>query len=233
MMGNLENEEARVFASNILTEPIAEGSKSSKTLLLKRKVDSGEGPKRKPKKSKIPQVTAKIEGVEGASVNDPGVKDSETLKGFRTRTTKSVVAEVHLRYLRDPYFMHQKVSHQTQSEEYPGKAEFQMLVDGFPKSLPLKTFCDPNVALKRVTESAYAMSLQWAESARINEEFEQEKSSKGESIRRIREERDSALAKKEKAMLKCDDLLRRHEKLVSDHAISEGKIKFEMGSPRF
>ncbi|GAA0156536.1 hypothetical protein LIER_43365 [Lithospermum erythrorhizon] len=72
------------------------------------------------------------------------------------------------------------------------------------------------------------MSLQWDESARINEEFEQEKSSIGESIRRIREGRDSALAEKEKAILKCDELLRRQKKLIFDHAASEEKLKSEI-----
>ncbi|GAA0142645.1 hypothetical protein LIER_03492 [Lithospermum erythrorhizon] len=71
----------------------------------------------------------------------------------------------------------------------------------------------------RATEAAYVMSLQWAESARVNEEFEQEKSSIGESIRRIREERDSALAGKEKALKRCDDLLRSQEKLVSEDSL--------------
>ncbi|GAA0153745.1 hypothetical protein LIER_11911 [Lithospermum erythrorhizon] len=71
-------------------------------------------------------------------------------------------------------------------------------------------------------------AIQWAESSRINEEFEQEKSSIRESIRRIREERYSALAEKEKARLRCDDLLRRQEKLVFDHAASEGKLKAEV-----
>ncbi|GAA0168034.1 hypothetical protein LIER_22846 [Lithospermum erythrorhizon] len=56
------------------------------------------------------------------------------------------------------------------------------------------------IFFSQATEAPYAMSLQWAESARVNEEFEREKSSIGESIRRIREEKDSALAGKEKAL---------------------------------
>ncbi|GAA0150122.1 hypothetical protein LIER_09133 [Lithospermum erythrorhizon] len=76
IIGNPQNEEVEVFSVNILTEPTVEAFKSSKTPLLKWKVARGEGPKRKPKKSKIPQLTAGIVGVEGASVNDPGVKGS-------------------------------------------------------------------------------------------------------------------------------------------------------------
>ncbi|GAA0168732.1 hypothetical protein LIER_23384 [Lithospermum erythrorhizon] len=120
IVGNPENEEAEVFAANILTEPSVEASRSLKTPLLKRKMASGEGPKRKPKKSKA-------------------------------------------------------------------------------------------------TEAAFGMSLQWAEFVRITEEFEQEKSSIGEFMRRIREERESALAEKEKDILRCNDLIRRQEKLISDH----------------
>ncbi|GAA0183167.1 hypothetical protein LIER_30631 [Lithospermum erythrorhizon] len=68
----------------------------------------------------------------------------------------------------------------------------------------------------------------WAKSARVIEEFEQEKSSMGESMRQIREERDSALPEKEKAILRCNDLLLRQEKLISDHAASEGRLTSEM-----
>ncbi|GAA0140219.1 hypothetical protein LIER_01607 [Lithospermum erythrorhizon] len=68
----------------------------------------------------------------------------------------------------------------------------------------------------------------WAESARVTEEFEQEKSSMGESMRKIREERDSAFAKKEKVILRCNDLLHRQEKLISDHPASERRLTSEM-----
>ncbi|GAA0181904.1 hypothetical protein LIER_30299 [Lithospermum erythrorhizon] len=64
MKGNPENEEAKVFAANFLTKPTVEAVKSSKIHLLKRKVSSGEGPKRKSKKSKMSQFTVGVEGVE-------------------------------------------------------------------------------------------------------------------------------------------------------------------------
>ncbi|GAA0158538.1 hypothetical protein LIER_15536 [Lithospermum erythrorhizon] len=74
--------EVEEFVANVLTEPPVDAA-SIKTPLLKRKVSRDEGPKRKPKKSKKAQSAVPVEGAEGAMVNDPGVKDSQTLKGFR------------------------------------------------------------------------------------------------------------------------------------------------------
>ncbi|GAA0153797.1 hypothetical protein LIER_11953 [Lithospermum erythrorhizon] len=105
------------------------------------------------------------------------------------------------------------------------QADFQNLIDGFPQPLPLKTFCDSDVV---ATEAAYAMSLQWEEAARANAEFERErseflkekdkferaKSSIGTSMQMLREERDSALVGKDKALKKIEDLLSYNEKLI-------------------
>ncbi|GAA0175902.1 hypothetical protein LIER_28994 [Lithospermum erythrorhizon] len=82
------------------------------------------------------------------------------------------------------------------------------------------------------TEAAYAMSLQWAEVARVTEEFELEKSSFGESLRLMRDERDSAFDEKEKATQKYNDLLRSQDKLISNHAATEGKFTSELETLR-
>ncbi|GAA0156245.1 hypothetical protein LIER_38243 [Lithospermum erythrorhizon] len=108
--GYTERDEAEVFAAGVLIEPTAEAVKSSRVPLWKRKVPSGEGPKRKPKKPKTSQISEAVEGVDGASVNEPGVKDSQTLEGFRSRTMKSAVARGHLRHHRDHYSIDPKVS---------------------------------------------------------------------------------------------------------------------------
>ncbi|GAA0154370.1 hypothetical protein LIER_12368 [Lithospermum erythrorhizon] len=42
-------------------------------------------------------------------VNEPGVKTSQTLEGFRSRTKKSMVAKGHLRHLREHYSISPKV----------------------------------------------------------------------------------------------------------------------------
>ncbi|GAA0143620.1 hypothetical protein LIER_04261 [Lithospermum erythrorhizon] len=86
--------------------------------------------------------------------------------------------------------------------------EFRELVEGIPESDEAEVFAanvlteptmdtakSPKVPLlkRKATEAAYAMSLQCSESARVNEELERERYSIGESIRKIKEERDSAL----------------------------------------
>ncbi|GAA0145978.1 hypothetical protein LIER_06037 [Lithospermum erythrorhizon] len=65
----------------------------------------------------------------------------------------------------------------------------------------------------RATETAYAMSLQWAESERVAREFELVKSSVGEEMRKVREERDLALAEKDKITRKYETLLQSQEEL--------------------
>ncbi|GAA0172312.1 hypothetical protein LIER_41316 [Lithospermum erythrorhizon] len=119
MEGNPDSEKAEVFATNVLTEPDVEAVKKSRVPLSKRKVPNGEGPKRKPKKSKTSQITAGVEGVEGAPINDPRVKDSQTLEGFRSRTMKSVVAKRHLRHFRDHYSINPKVQMRVPLEGEP------------------------------------------------------------------------------------------------------------------
>ncbi|GAA0158125.1 hypothetical protein LIER_15230 [Lithospermum erythrorhizon] len=92
--------------------------------------------------------------------------------------------------------------------------EFQKLVDGFARALPLikaslckgannfpnMTLCNdpPQVVHPGASEAAYAMFLQWSEAEKDKEEFERQKSSFGESLRMMREERDLALVEKEK-----------------------------------
>ncbi|GAA0179027.1 hypothetical protein LIER_29917 [Lithospermum erythrorhizon] len=58
--------------------------------------------------------------------------------------------------------------------------------------------------------------------------FEHEKSSLGEEMRKIREERDSAFAEKEEATEKYNDLLRSQEELISNHTTTEGKLASEL-----
>ncbi|GAA0160797.1 hypothetical protein LIER_17270 [Lithospermum erythrorhizon] len=95
--------EAERFAAGVLIEPDNEDVRTQKTLLPKRKMPSGEGPKRKPKRSKKDESAYPVEGAKGAMVNDPGVKDSQTLEGFRSRTMNSAVAKGHLRHLKEHY----------------------------------------------------------------------------------------------------------------------------------
>ncbi|GAA0145014.1 hypothetical protein LIER_05309 [Lithospermum erythrorhizon] len=105
-------ENAEVFAANVLMEPAAEDGRSSKVSASKRRKESGEVPRRKSKKSKVSTIVEGTEGVEGheeAPVAELGVKDSQTLEGFRNRTVVSVVAKSHIRHLRDHYSIHQKV----------------------------------------------------------------------------------------------------------------------------
>ncbi|GAA0156737.1 hypothetical protein LIER_38334 [Lithospermum erythrorhizon] len=60
---------------------------------------------------------------------------------------------------------------------------------------------------------------------REKEEFEQAKASIGTSVRIIKEERDSALARKDKAEKRCEELLTQIEKFTYEHAAFEGKLK--------
>ncbi|GAA0158486.1 hypothetical protein LIER_15496 [Lithospermum erythrorhizon] len=112
-MENLETEEdAEVFATNVLMEPTAEADKSSKVSASKRRKANGEGPRRKGKKSKVPTIVEGTEGVEGhdeAPIAEPGLRDSQILEGFHNRTSVSVVAKIHLHHLCDYYSVHQKV----------------------------------------------------------------------------------------------------------------------------
>ncbi|GAA0161664.1 hypothetical protein LIER_17925 [Lithospermum erythrorhizon] len=105
-------EDAEVFAANVLTEPATEAGGSSKVSTSKQRKASGEEPRRKSKKSKVSTIVEGTEGVEGheeAPVAEPGVRDFQTLEGFCNRTTVSVVAKSHLYHLRDHYSVHQKV----------------------------------------------------------------------------------------------------------------------------
>ncbi|GAA0151849.1 hypothetical protein LIER_10477 [Lithospermum erythrorhizon] len=63
---------------------------------------------------------------------------------------------------------------------------------------------------------------------RVAEEFEHEKSSLGEEMRRIREERDSIFAEKENVTQKYNDLLRSQDELISNHTATEGKLAYEL-----
>ncbi|GAA0186556.1 hypothetical protein LIER_33844 [Lithospermum erythrorhizon] len=99
----------------------------------------------------------------------------------------------------------------------------------------------------RATEAAYSMSLQWEEAARANAEFERErseflkekdkfkkaKSSIGTSMQMLREERESALARKDKTLKKIEDLLGYNEKLICDHVASEMKLKSQVEKAAF
>ncbi|GAA0141281.1 hypothetical protein LIER_02458 [Lithospermum erythrorhizon] len=80
----------------------------------------------------------------------------------------------------------------------------------------------------KATEAAYAMSLKWAKSARIAEEFEHEKSSLGEEMRMMRDERDSPLAEKDKLTQKYETLLRSQEELKSNHTATERNLTSEL-----
>ncbi|GAA0159263.1 hypothetical protein LIER_16084 [Lithospermum erythrorhizon] len=94
-------EDGEVFA--------AEVGASSKVHAKKRKMPRDEEPKRKSKKTKVPTITEGAEGAEEAHVAEPGVKESQTLEGFRRNTAESIIEKGHLRHLRDHYSIHQKV----------------------------------------------------------------------------------------------------------------------------
>ncbi|GAA0146723.1 hypothetical protein LIER_06610 [Lithospermum erythrorhizon] len=184
---------------------------------------------RKSKKSKVPTIVVGTEGVEGheeAPVAEPSVRDSQTLEGFHNRTAVSGVAKSHV---RDHYSVHQKVlmripllvetPNTHQEEGYtPVFGEFfnfglrlaaSPFVDSLLSSIgcaagQLGPFTCTTFTAFQATEAAYTMALQWAESARVAEAFEREKSSLGEKMRRMREERNSALAEKDKLTQKYD-----------------------------
>ncbi|GAA0145977.1 hypothetical protein LIER_06036 [Lithospermum erythrorhizon] len=109
-------EDAKVFAANVFTEPDEEVRGSSKVPAKKRKMLRGEGPKRKPKKPKVPTVVEGAQGDKEAPAAEPGVKESQTLEGFRRNTAESIIAKGHLRHLRGHYSIHQKVLMRTSFE---------------------------------------------------------------------------------------------------------------------
>ncbi|GAA0142581.1 hypothetical protein LIER_03445 [Lithospermum erythrorhizon] len=155
-------EDAEVFAANVLMEPAAEAGRSSKVSASKRRKESGEGPRRKSKKSKVSTIVEGTEGVEGheeAPVAELGVKDSQTLEGFRNRTVlQSLNGDVRL--FAPLLLACLPSSCLSDSSSFLG----QLLLFKVDKTLT------PSQA----TEASYAISLQWAESARVAEEFEQE-----------------------------------------------------------
>ncbi|GAA0151847.1 hypothetical protein LIER_10475 [Lithospermum erythrorhizon] len=96
-LGNSETkEDTEVFATSMLTEPSGGVTGSSKITSKKHKRTSSEGPKRNSKKVKVLTISE-------------GVRDSQTLEGFRRRTATSVIAKGHLLHLRDHYSIHPKV----------------------------------------------------------------------------------------------------------------------------
>ncbi|GAA0147734.1 hypothetical protein LIER_07362 [Lithospermum erythrorhizon] len=80
----------------------------------------------------------------------------------------------------------------------------------------------------RATDASYAMFLKLQKTVANAKEHEREKSSFGSLLRKMREERDSALSEKEKAVEKHNELLRSWEELLTSHAASEGKQKAEI-----
>ncbi|GAA0158976.1 hypothetical protein LIER_15868 [Lithospermum erythrorhizon] len=256
VVGNPETEEAEVFASNVLREPTAEATRISNAPVFKQKMASGEGQKRKAKRLKVSPFTEGVEGAEsteGAPINDPGVRDSQTLEGFRSRTTNSMVAKSHLRHLHDHYSIYLKVIMRTPLAEpldsspvqriwYPGKPNqdkpssprhspdhsvgFMPIgsEEGYKSEHPY--FVDTPYVLPsgvEVTDDSVSRHVNSLAADMLRNCMLRAK-----SMRKIREERDSALDEKEKAILRCNDLIRCQEKLIYDHAASEGRLTFEM-----
>ncbi|GAA0169577.1 hypothetical protein LIER_24028 [Lithospermum erythrorhizon] len=289
----------------------------------------------------VPTIIEGAEGADEALVTEPGVKESQTLEGFRRNTAESIITKGHLRHLFSKMFnvaiisgksLMQQVlgskdstaapsppkvtvpsvegeptpGHQSKALEapledvterhevprtfsliekpldsgspiqctwYPGmpnksksrsprhsldpsvgfmtigseegyKSSHPSFVDTpyvFPAgvevtddsiSFPIHSLAADllrNYMLRaEATEAAYAMSLQWAELARITGEFEHEKSSFGKEMRKVREERDSALAEKDRTARKYETLLRSQEELKSNHATTEQNLTSEL-----
>ncbi|GAA0140619.1 hypothetical protein LIER_01929 [Lithospermum erythrorhizon] len=93
-VGNPETEEdAEVFVASVLTVPSADVTGSSKVTSKKCQKISGKGAKRNSKKVKVPTISEGTEGAKEASPTEPGVRDYQTLEGFRRRTTTSVITK--------------------------------------------------------------------------------------------------------------------------------------------
>ncbi|GAA0148369.1 hypothetical protein LIER_07833 [Lithospermum erythrorhizon] len=104
-LSELETEVAGAFAFLVLSNLNANIIRDSKTT-KKRKAEGIEGARKVSKKSKAPIDDEGVENEEEEPVAEPGVRDSQTLKGFRRKTAGSVVLKGHL---RNYYHIHSDV----------------------------------------------------------------------------------------------------------------------------
>ncbi|GAA0139628.1 hypothetical protein LIER_01134 [Lithospermum erythrorhizon] len=103
-----ETEDAKAFASSILSDPNANIIRCSKTT-KKRKDEGAEAAWKTLKKSKARLEDKGVEGEDEELIVKPGVRDSQTLEGFRRKTTRSVILKGHLSHLCNHYNIHKDI----------------------------------------------------------------------------------------------------------------------------
>ncbi|GAA0163958.1 hypothetical protein LIER_19704 [Lithospermum erythrorhizon] len=140
---------ARLVAShggnNLLDDPDADINKVSKT--AKRKAEGVERSKAVSKESNAPIEDEGVEGEKEEAVDDPCIKDSQTLGGSIGRqlgassSKDAFPDEVPSQFSIDYTALNPEASEET-------TAQLKNLVEGFPKPFPLKKLCDPDVIIK-------------------------------------------------------------------------------------